>query len=78
MPPRQGTYWVVQPGSAVKHIQSYRQQMFPLCAIYEKPNSREVFIGSDPEVDRLPLCRHCEREARRVGLALEEATSEAV
>lgn len=73
MPLRQGTYWVVRKKSEVRHIQAYRDMPFPLCSIGDPGDARQVFHGSDPEVEAMPLCGHCQREARRVVRALLDA-----
>lgn len=70
MPLRRGTYWVVWPESGVRHIQAYRDTPFPLCSLGQKKGAHEVFVGVDQKIEVLPLCRHCTREAERIGIAL--------
>jgi len=70
MPLRRGTYWVIWPASSVRHVQAYRETPFPLCSLGQKKGAREVFGGTEEKIEAMPLCRHCVREAERIGTAL--------
>ena len=63
---------MVYPKSGCRHIQMYRDSEFQLCSIATRSGARQVFAGSEPKVDEMPMCEHCVREAERIVKALEE------